>query len=370
MDYARTIVLAMCVGLAGCGGGGGGGSDGDGSSSGTVLSVSGSLNGTDVETHGFKTTQGHAYQLLLDADPAVWILGCGNDYAPGSSSCSPLYWPDFIAPESGTVYAWVFNPNSTNQSYSYSLKVYENHLAVGGSAISRKLDGSAYFSVDAVKDQAYEFSATPVSASDDLTFRLYSDYTTNYSGSDPSSEVVAVDAPAGSAARIAFIASETKTYYFEVDDDLDSMPTVSVAGVSASVVAAPATFNFEDGVVPATLFVSDDAWEIDTSNGGNGSTTSLRVADVGEGGSSCVTLLASNVSSIAFDWNIGAGTSDDLEFFVDEVYHSEISTDGWANVSTTVTTGTHTFRWCYARSYYAGTAGPEDVGWIDNLSIQ
>lgn len=162
--------------------------------------------------------------------------------------------------------------------------------------------------------------------------------------------------------------------YAIVDSSEVLFETVETNNVSAGVSwvispTAPVSYDFEDSILPNSLLMSGNAsWTIDSNGVGNGQTKGLRSGVIGHNESSCVALTVFNSSTVSFYLNVSSDFQDWLRFYIDDVQQDAwMTNEPWQNVSYTVATGIHEYKWCYIKdaSWVAGS----DAAWIDNINI-
>jgi len=80
-----------------------------------------------------------------------------------------------------------------------------------------------------------------------------------------------------------------------------------------------------------------------------------------------VTRDITNNGTISFYWKVDSESNYDyLTFYLDGTQIQEISgTVGWTQVTTNVSSGSHTFKWEYDKDY--SVSNGLDTGWIDNI---
>ena len=172
-------------------------------------------------------------------------------------------------------------------------------------------------------------------------------------------------------------ANESGTAYAVVDTIEAVVEGVESNNVSAGVswqkpLLVPVSIDFETGVIPAKVVMSGDAnWLIDSTTGGNGSSTSLRSGNIGDSQVSCFAISAYNSQStrISFDRRVSSeSTWDELLFYIDGIETGFWSgTVAWSNVSYTTTSGLHEYKWCYDKDFTLSSG--TDEAWVDNISI-
>lgn len=145
---------------------------------------------------------------------------------------------------------------------------------------------------------------------------------------------------------------------------------VSTAKAWQGPITAPSTLSFENGLLPGGISMSGNSgWQINSTTASAGA-KSLKSGSIGNSQSSCVTLGATNATSIAFDYSVSSESGWDwLRFYIDGIQIAQWSgTVPWTTSSVyTVTAAFHQFKWCYAKdpSFAAGA----DSAWIDNVTL-
>jgi len=74
-------------------------------------------------------------------------------------------------------------------------------------------------------------------------------------------------------------------------------------------------------------------------------------------------------TTVKFYWKVSSEASYDyLKFYIDGVLKHQIAgTAAWAQKVYTVTTGSHTLKWVYAKD--ASVSSGSDTGWVDKLEL-
>jgi len=167
-----------------------------------------------------------------------------------------------------------------------------------------------------------------------------------------------------------YTCSGTTTFTGERDPAIGCGGT---GGTTATTVAAPVSYSFEDGTVPAAFVMSGDAnWVIDAVNGSGGSGKSLYAAGFPSavGAKSCVAITVSNSANISFDYKVSSELNFDfVRFYVNGVLEGEDSGEvDWTNAThSEPAAGTNEFKWCYEKD--DNTTAGSDTAWIDTISI-
>ncbi len=193
------------------------------------------------------------------------------------------------------------------------------------------------------------------------------DTTVNISGLGASANTTgSVTIPDTAASGTAYGVVDTANTIVETNENNN----VSAGYLWMVPVAAPVTYDFETGTVPTSLMMSGDAaWVIDSSTAAGGSTYSLKAGTITNSQTSCTAVAATGATSVAFDYSVSSESGYDfLEFYIDgSVMDQWSGTVAWANTSYTVTTGTHTFMWCYTKDVSVSVGS--DTAWVDNITI-
>jgi hypothetical protein len=132
-----------------------------------------------------------------------------------------------------------------------------------------------------------------------------------------------------------------------------------------------ATYNFEDGLVPAAMTMSGNLPWVNVAGGILGSTRALQAGTITALQTSCEQLAPASSASISFDYSVSSESGFDfLYFYIDGVLTRNWSgLVPWVNsgVIAAGTTGLHTYKWCYSKD---GSVNSNlDTAWIDNIVI-
>lgn len=144
-------------------------------------------------------------------------------------------------------------------------------------------------------------------------------------------------------------------------------PTVSLTCTYPALpsVLAPASYNFDDGLVPAGFTMSGDAaWYIDSAT----ATPSLRSGAITDNQVSCFAVTAAATSGVSFDVKVDSEWSDRLRLYVDgsqvDYWSGSVA---WTAEDFPQTLGAHEYRWCYSKD--GSISSGADAAWVDNINI-
>ena len=130
------------------------------------------------------------------------------------------------------------------------------------------------------------------------------------------------------------------------------------------------TISLDDGTVPSNFTMSGNAsWYI-TSSTYASENYSLRSGSISGSQSSCVSLTASTSSdTLSFYYKVSSESGyDSLKFYIDNTqYKSASGSVGWSVYSTWISSGSHTFKWCYSKD--GSVSHGSDAAWIDDISL-
>ncbi len=154
-------------------------------------------------------------------------------------------------------------------------------------------------------------------------------------------------------------------------------------GVSASPSAMlhvgstpPVTTNFsdsfEDGTITPFTTYGDANWSIDSNNANDGTKSAVAPASLNDNQQSSLeytTTIANSGGQVSFDRKVSSESNYDfLRFYIDGTQKAQWSGEvAWSNVSYSVSSGTHTFKWTYSKD--GSVSNGSDVAWVDKVQI-
>ncbi len=174
--------------------------------------------------------------------------------------------------------------------------------------------------------------------------------------------------------QIAEIFENTYTFKVYAEDYATLIQVVSIDpdnNVADFELMESFAISFEAGVFePGFTFSGDSDWQIDNSNGWDGS-ASAKSGGIGDESTSemIYTLEDGMAGQISFYRKVSSESGYDyLQFYIDNQEQDQWAGDqDWEEFIYTVTEGTHTFRWVYEKDYSA--TGGSDCGWIDYITF-
>lgn len=128
------------------------------------------------------------------------------------------------------------------------------------------------------------------------------------------------------------------------------------------------SYNFDGGTMPAQF---TGTWTVASDNTWNSSAYGLKSAAIGDSASTCVTFTpnTSTVHGILFSSTVSSELDFDfLRYYVDGSQVDEWSGEvGWTQWHSQVSTGSHTFMWCYEKD--VNTISGSDAAWLDLVGV-
>ena len=131
----------------------------------------------------------------------------------------------------------------------------------------------------------------------------------------------------------------------------------------------PIGLVLEDGCQVFTN-TGDELWYETSSDSYAGGSSMRLPAALGHNESGTLETTISGVTSVKFHWKVSSEANYDyLRFYIDGVLQDSISgSTSWAQKTYSVSSGSHTLRWVYAKDGSVSTG--TDTGWVDNLILQ
>ncbi|MCK4866272.1 MAG: hypothetical protein KAT06_12715 [Gammaproteobacteria bacterium] len=175
----------------------------------------------------------------------------------------------------------------------------------------------------------------------------------------------------GSVSIASAITSGTAYAIVDTNNSIIEVDETNNVSTGFALVVPLVAYDFEaDSTVPVAFVMSGiTGWALDSTNGAGGSTTSLVSGTITDDEISCTATTVSVSSFVSFDYNVSSEVDYDyLRFYIDGVQQDSWSgTVAWANVSYTVATGSHEYKWCYTKD--GSVSSGSDAVWIDNIII-
>lgn len=161
---------------------------------------------------------------------------------------------------------------------------------------------------------------------------------------------------------IDWLSYSTGNYCNDTDTDA-GLSTLTCLYPSLPSMAAPASFNFDNGATPSEFTLSGNTGWIPYA-----ADLSFQSGDVLDSQKSCFSVKAAATSGVSFDLRVDSESYDRLKLYIDgALINSWSGIVAWTHVDSPLTNGTHEYKWCYEKDGSISTGA--DAAWVDNINI-